>query len=185
MCNHPASKGFRWMAGCNIPTICLSKRLGSRRAEDEEQCYAKCDKAVFHQNLVNSASCIYHKSALEFKILETCLQKAYVWGQSNLVLQTEVNFVEPEKVNAPILSQHCEMGLTCLVGPQSSESVDCGPSTLNRLEGVLGVQFVTQLKGYSNFGLVNFFVWGVTHSGGGETAVLLPHWKDLKHPTVQ
>ena len=31
------------------------------------------------------------------------------------------------------------------VGPQSSESVDWGPLTLNRPEGVLGVHFVTQL----------------------------------------
>ena len=32
--------------------------------------------------------------------------------------------------------------MTCLVGPQSSESVDWGPSTLNRLQRVLGVRFV-------------------------------------------
>ena len=75
----------------------------------------------------------------------------------------EPKFVDPEKVDGPKLGQHCEMAwwnwLTCLVGPQAGESVDCGPSTLNRSKGILGICFVTQLKGYPNFGLVANFVW--------------------------
>ena len=46
------------------------------------------------------------------------------------------------------------------VTAQCSESVDCGPTNLNRSEGVLEVHFVTQLKGYSNFGLVIFLYGG-------------------------
>ena len=67
------------------------------------------------------------------------------------------------------MTHDCEMALwnllTCLVCPQSSESVDWGHPTLNRSERVLGVRFVCQLTGYSNFDLVIFFVWGVAHSG--------------------
>ena len=44
-------------------------------------------------------------------------------------------FVDLGKVDGPTLGQHCEMAwwnwLTCLVGPQSGESVDFGTSTLN------------------------------------------------------
>ena len=79
------------------------------------------------------------------------------------ILLRAAKFVELEKVNEPKLGQHCEIAwwnwLTCLVGPQSSESVDWGPSILNRSKGVLGVCFVTQLTGYPNFGLVFLFVW--------------------------
>ena len=76
-CDHPGSKGFRWRAGCNIPTVCLSKRPGSRGAEDEKQCYAKYDTTVFHKRLTVRANYIYHTLALEFEALEACLQKAY------------------------------------------------------------------------------------------------------------
>ena len=65
------------MDGCNIPTVCLSKRPGSRRAEDEEQCYAKYDKTVFREHLADRVNCIYHKLALEFEVLEVILQKFY------------------------------------------------------------------------------------------------------------
>ena len=46
--------------------------------------------------------------------------------------------------------------MTCVVGPQSSESLDWGPSILNRSEGFLGAHFVTQLKGYQIFDLMTF-----------------------------
>ena len=77
MCDHPDSKGFRWTVGCDIPTGCLPKRPGSRRAEDEEQCYAKYNKTVFHEHLADRANCIHHKLALEFEPLEAFLQKLY------------------------------------------------------------------------------------------------------------
>ena len=68
MCDHPDSKSFRWRADCNISTVCLSKRPGSRRAEDEEQeCYAKYDKTVFHDQLAVRVNGIYDKLALEFE----------------------------------------------------------------------------------------------------------------------
>ena len=72
--------------------------------------------------------------------------------------------VELEKVNWPKLGQHFEIAwwnwLTCFVGPQSGESLDCGPSTLNGSEGILGIRFATQLKGYPNFDLVTFLYGG-------------------------
>ena len=90
MCDHPDSKGFRWMAGCDIPTVCLSKRPGSRRAEDEEQCYAKYDKTVFHEHLADRATCIYQKLALELEVWSIGgLLTRGLWGESNLVLQTK------------------------------------------------------------------------------------------------
>ena len=48
------SEGSRWRAGCKIPTICLTKRQGSRRAKDEEQCYTKYDKTQFLEHLVST-----------------------------------------------------------------------------------------------------------------------------------
>ena len=64
-------------------------------------------------------------------------------------IHRKVNFVEHEKVYSPILGQHYEIArwnwLTCLVCPQSSESVDWGQPTLNRSEEILGAFFVTQL----------------------------------------
>ena len=65
------------MTGCDISTVCLSKRPGRRKAENEEQCYAKYDKTVFHKHLADRANCIYHKLALEFEVLEVILQKFY------------------------------------------------------------------------------------------------------------
>ena len=70
------------------------------------------------------------------------------------------NFVEPKIFDESKLGHDCEMAwwncLTCLVGPQSSASLDWGPSILNRSEGLLGPHFVTQLKGYQNFDLMIF-----------------------------
>ena len=85
------------------------------------------------------------------------------------ILLRVTKIVDLEKVNESKLGQNCEMArwnwLTYLVGPQYIESGDCGPSTLNRSEGVLGVSFVTQLKGCPNFELVTNYVWEVAHSG--------------------
>ena len=77
MCKQSYSKGFRWRAGCKIPTVCLTKHPGRRRAEDEEQCYAKYDKTGFHEHLAVRANCIYHKLASEFEAFEFCLHKVY------------------------------------------------------------------------------------------------------------
>ena len=77
MYDHPDSKSFCWRVGYNIPTVCLSKRPGSKRAEDEEWCYAKYDKTFFHEHLADRENCIYHKLALEFEALDATLQKAY------------------------------------------------------------------------------------------------------------
>ena len=104
-----------------------------------------------------------------------------VWCQANVVLFKEVDsrtlkrgcanrqillrtakIVDLEKVDGPKLGHACEMAwwnwLACLICPQSAESVDWGHPTLNRPEGVLGVNFVTQLKGYPNFNFVTNFV---------------------------
>ena len=54
MCEHPYSKGSRWRAGCKIPTVCLTKHAGSRRAEDEAQCYTKYDKTEFLEHLAST-----------------------------------------------------------------------------------------------------------------------------------
>ena len=61
------------MAACNVPTVYSSKRIGSRRAEDEEQFYATYDKTVFHEHLADKANCIYHKLTLEFESFEVVL----------------------------------------------------------------------------------------------------------------
>ena len=72
MCEHRFSKGSRWRAGCKISIFCLNKRSGSRRAENEEQCYTRYNKADFLDHLANRENCIYHKLVLEFKALESC-----------------------------------------------------------------------------------------------------------------
>ena len=77
MCKHLYSKGSCWRDGCKIQTICLAKHPGSRRAEDEEQCYAKCDKTEFLEHLASRVDCIYHKLASEFEALDSCLNKTF------------------------------------------------------------------------------------------------------------
>ena len=77
MCEHRYSKGSRWRAGCKISTICPTKRPGSKRAKNEERCYARYNKTDFLEHLANRANCIYHKLVLEFEALESCLNKAY------------------------------------------------------------------------------------------------------------
>ena len=90
MCEHLYSKESHWRAGSKIvPTIFLTKRPGNRRTGDKEQCYAKYDKTEFLEHLASRVNCIYHKLASKFEALESCLNKAYIWGQSNPVLQTE------------------------------------------------------------------------------------------------
>ena len=71
------SKGSRWKAGCKISIICLDKRPGSRRAENEEQCHARSNKTDFLDHLANRENCIYHNLVLEFEALESCVNKAY------------------------------------------------------------------------------------------------------------
>ena len=76
MCEYRYSKGSCWRAGCKISIICLAKRPGSRRAENEEQCYAKYDNTGFLEHLASRVDCIYHKLVSEFEALESCLNKA-------------------------------------------------------------------------------------------------------------
>ena len=73
MCEHPYSKGSRWRAGRKIPTVCPTKCPGSRRAEDEEQCYAKYGKTEFLEHPASRPNCIYPKLASEFEALESYL----------------------------------------------------------------------------------------------------------------
>ena len=77
MCEHRYSKGSHWRAGCKISTICLAKRPGGRRTENEEQCHAKYEKSGFLEHLASRVDCIYHKLVSEFEALESCLNKAY------------------------------------------------------------------------------------------------------------
>ena len=75
--------------------------------------------------------------------------------------------------------------MTCLVYPQSSESVECGQPTLKRSEGSLTALFVPQKLGYPKFGLVTFLYerWPLQDCKCPNMALI--NWLSKRQATVE